>query len=166
MRGLLLFLLGTASGLVGGVLLFTIADTFDTEGPEQTGGGNARIELDEAALESLLERQAQQFTPSETPLALTVTVGDDGLIEVRMLIGDVGIAQESVLVLDPELVEGMLEFVIVSADLHELAQDAEQITLVLTLPLYAQLDALAGNAEYRLTSITTLNGTLTLEMAV
>jgi hypothetical protein len=165
MRSLLVFLLGAASGLVGGVLLFTIADTFDTEGPEQTGGGNARVELDEAALSLLMERQALQFAPADATVAVTVTVGDDGLIEVRMLIGDVALAQESVLVLDPEPVEGKLEFVVVSSELHDLP-DEQQVAIVLTRPLFAQLDALAGNADYHLTSITTLNGTLTLEVAV
>jgi hypothetical protein len=166
MHGLMLFLLGAASGLVGGVLLFTIADTFDTEGPEQTGGGNARVELDGPALEALMERQALQFTPADTALVVTVVVGDDGLIEVRILIGEVGITPESLLVLDPELIEGALEFVVVSAELHELPHDEQQVAGVLTRPLYVQLDALAGNAAYRLTSITTLNGTLTLEIAV
>jgi hypothetical protein len=163
MRSLLLLLLGATSGLVGAVLLFTIADTFDTEGPERTGGGNARVELDESALTSLFERQASQFVPADTPVAVTVLVGDDGLIEVRFLIGEVAVSVESVIVLNPELVEGELEFVVESSDLHEMPPD-DQLAGFLTRPLYVQLDALAGNTAYRLTSITTIGGTLTLEI--
>lgn len=166
MRGMLLLLLGVASGLVGGVLLFTITDTFDTDGPEQTGGGNARVALDEPALSFLMERQAVQVVPANSPVSVSVVVTDEGLLEVSLLVGEVAVATRSVIVLDPEVVEGMLEFTVVSSELDEGLPQPEQLAGVLTRPLYLQLDALSGNTAYRLTSVTSRGGTLILEIAL
>lgn len=164
MRGLLLLLLGLASGVVGAVLLFTLVDTFDTGGPERTGGGNARVELEQSALSYLIQRRAELIVPENEPLHIGTTIYDTGNIEIRITIGEIGVAEESRIVLDPEVVDGKLEFTVVESELAEDMPSEAQLASILMRPLYDQLSALAGGGEYRLTSITTRDGMLRLEV--
>jgi hypothetical protein len=165
MRGALLLLLGVASGVVGAVLLFTIAGTFDTDGPDDSGGGNARVEVEEGALAKLIKDRVRQLVSADEPVETTVAILDSGQLQITVLLGEPGVGDESHLELDPQVVDGALEFSVVTAELDGLPQEAQTVAF-LTGPLYSQLDALAGGQPYRLVAITTHNGKLTLDIVI
>jgi hypothetical protein len=165
MRGALLLLLGFASGIVGAVLLFTIAGTFDPDGPDDSGGGNARVEIHEDALATLIGSRVGQLVSSDVVIAVTVAILDTGRLEIEMVLGDPALGGVNRIELNPEVVEGSLQFAVVFSELDGLPQEAQTVAF-LTGPLYTQMDALAGGLPYRLVAITTRNGKLTLDIVV
>ena len=164
MRSALILVLGVASGVVGAVLLFTLTGTFDTDGPDDSGGGNARVEIHDDALATLITSRLGQLVTEEA-VAATVSILDSGRFEIAVLVGEPGVGAASRLVLDPDVVEGSLLFTVVESDLEGLPQEAQTVAFLMG-PLYTQLDALAGGLPYRLVSITTRNGKLTLDIVI
>ncbi len=158
-------MLGVASGVVGAVLLFTVTGTFDTDGPDDSGGGNARVEIEGDALAKLIEDRVRQLVQADEPVEATVTILDSGHVQITVLLGEPGVGDESHLELDPQVVDGTLEFSVITAELDGLPQEAQTVSFI-TGPLYSQLDALAGGLPYRLVAITTHNGKLTLDIVI
>lgn len=166
MHGLLLLLFGALCGAVGTALFFTIDPSFETAGGDGAGGGNARISLDEEALATLVEQQLTGIVGLPAGTAVTVVVEEAGLLQVNLVLpAAAGFGIRAGIVLDPEVVNGRLQFNIVEASLGRLA-GPEAIAEGIAHPLRQRLEALSGGLDYRLTSIRTTDRRLTLEIAI
>src|SRR5690606_11877007 len=102
----------------------------------------------------------------EEQFRVQVTVGDDGLLLIRIAVGLIADERVTDLTLDPELVDGALDIVLIYAQVEGFEMPPEELAMIITAPFYEQLAALAGGVEYRLTAITTRDGRLTLEILV
>lgn len=165
MRSLFLLMLGFVGGAVATVLFFTLDPTFDAGNPNDVGGGNARLSLDEDALSAIATEQLRASLGFARDAVVTADVRENNLITFDVVVGArVGGIRTSI-TFDPEIVDGRLQLQVVEANLGQLAVPGE-VAAVLAAPLQARLDALAGSLDYRLTSITTAGNRLTLEVEV
>ncbi len=156
---------GVLCGIVGTVLFFTLDPSFETSETNGAGGGNARISFDEEALATLIAAQLPALPGFETARNVSVSVEPEGLIHISIAIGAQSLGARSVIVVDPEVADGRLKLVVASASLGGLTLPGDMARLI-EAPLQARLDALAGGSHYRLTSITTADHRLTLEIAI
>ncbi|MCK9519145.1 MAG: hypothetical protein M0R74_09025 [Dehalococcoidia bacterium] len=151
---------------MGTVLFFTLDPTFEASGNPNVGVGNARISLDEDALGKIATDQVRSISDHTEGSVVRAKVREDGLITFDItLAGALNLGIKSSITVDPEVTSGQLELNVVEASLGELALP-EQVADMIEGPLQGRLDALAGNLEYRLTSIQTADRRLTLEIEV
>jgi hypothetical protein len=165
MRGIFILLLGIVSGVIATVMYVTLTDLPGEDAASNAGGGNARLSLDEDALARIYEQVLGPTLDPDTPLSVLVGVEDEGLLRITALVGPLGIEEEATLVLNPEVVEGELLLEVVEGT-GSLAGGPEGMMEILQGVLRGQLSALAGGLPYRLVSITTRGGQITLEIAV
>lgn len=165
MRSLFLLALGFVGGAVATVLFFTLDPTFDAGNPNNAGGGNARLSLDEDALSTIATQQLRASLGLARDAVVTADVRENNLITFEVVAGARVAGIRTSITIDPEIVDGRLQLQVVEANLGELAIPGD-VAAVLEAPLQARLDALAGNLDYRLTSITTADDRLTLEVEV
>jgi hypothetical protein len=165
MKTILYLLLGATAGAVGTVMFFTIDIAYESPGRDGPGGGNARLSLDEDALAIIVADQIQVLPPFDADAAVTVRVHTHGLIDVDIGMGVAPVGTTIRMVVDPEVVDGQLELVLVRAEVGGLIAPRE-ITRLIEQQLHEQLEALAAGFEYRLTSIITTDRRLTLEIQI
>jgi hypothetical protein len=167
MRALLLLLMGGIAGVVATVMFFSLDPdySYSSAGQDGAGGGNARLSLDEGAFSVIVRDQLSQIETFGAELNVVSRIQPNGLIEVDVAVGVNPVGFRAMIVLDPEVVEAQLVLVVADARLGTLGAP-EEIGRVLERQLQEQLDALAAGFEYRLTLITTTDGTLTLEIEI
>jgi len=165
MRSLLLLAMGAVAGAVATVMFFSVDPAFEGQGDDGPGGGNARLSLDAEALATIVEARLEEVQPSGADTAVGVKINPNGLIDVTVTVGAPPVGVPVEFVLDPEVVEGGLEIVVVDARVGPLVAP-EQLRDVVEKQLQDQLAALAGGFEYRLTAITTTDDRLTLEIEI
>lgn len=166
MRSLFLLAFGVLCGAVGTVLFFTLDPTFEGSGNPNVGVGNARLSLDEDALGKIATDQVRGISEHTKGSVVRASVREDGLLTFDItLAGPLSVGLKSSITVDPEVTAGQLELNVVDASLGELALP-EQVAELIERPLQARLDALAGNLDYRVTSIQTADRRLTLEIEV
>lgn len=165
MRAIFLLGLGLISGVVATVMFFTLTDLPGEDAVIHAGGGNARLSLDDDALSKLYEDVLRPALEPDAAISVATMVEDDGLIRVTVLVGPLGVEDEARLVLDPEVVDGELSIAVVES-VGDMAGGPIAMTSRLEGRLRSQLAALAGGLPYRLVSITTRDGQLTLEIAI
>jgi hypothetical protein len=164
MRSLLLLLLGTGIGIVATVMFITLNPTFETSERDGAGGGNARLSLDEDALATLIHRELTATAGFEDITRVNVRILEEGVIEVETTVAATRIVGvRGTIVLNPDIQDGRLRLRVVSAGQIDLP---EEIARLIEAPLQARLDNLASGLDYRLTSITTTDRRLTLEIAI
>lgn len=164
MRALFLVLFGVACGVVGTVLFTTVNPAFNGDERDTAGGGNARISLDEDALATLIRANLADL-PGGDAMKVTTDIQDSGIVAVRIVVGAGALDVGGTMEIDPDVVDGRLKLNVVSSSLGKLAVP-DAIVERIQRPLQERLDALAGEHAYRLTSIATADGRLTLEIAL
>lgn len=167
MRALLLLLMGTIAGVVATVMFFSLDPdySYTSAGQDGAGGGNARLSLDEGAFSAIVQSQLQQVETFGSDLNVVSTIQPNGLIEVDVIVGVNPVAFRATIILDPEVVDSKLEFVVADARLGNLAAPND-IAELLQRQIQRQLEAIAAGYDYRLTLITTTEGRLTLEIVI
>jgi hypothetical protein len=157
------FAIGVLFGVVGTVMFLTLTDLPGRRSNVNAAIGDARVVLAEAALEQLIEiALAPELSPG-TPVKVTVAVLDTGLLEVNLLVGPLGVQEDSRLVLDPEILDGSLSMLLVESE-GTVGGAPPLIVPLIEAPLRRQLDALAMGLPYRLSAISTRDSQLTLEI--
>lgn len=156
---------GVLCGVVGTVLLFTLDTSFETSETNGAGGGNARISFDEEALASLIARELPALPGFGEKPSVAVSVEPEGLIRVSVGVGTQPIGVRSTITIDPDVENGKLRLIVAEASFGEVAAP-DAVAKLIEAPLQERLDALAGGLEYRLTSITTADHRLTLEIVI
>ncbi len=167
MRALLLLLMGGIAGVVATVMFFSLDPdySYTSAGQDGTGGGNARLSLDEAAFSVIVQDQLSQLETFGADINVVSSIQANGLIEVNIAVGVNPVGFRAAIVLDPEVVDAKLSLVVAEARLGNLAAP-EEIGRLIEQRMQQQLDALAGGFDYRLTLITTTEGRLTLEILI
>jgi uncharacterized protein YpmS len=165
MRSLFLLGFGVLCGAVATVLFFTLDPTFDASGNPNVGVGNARISLDEDALSKLATQDVRGISDVTANSTVRAHVLENGLLTFDITVGALNVGLKGSITVDPEVTNGKLELNVVEASLGEFALP-EQVADLLERPLQDRLDALAGDVEYRLTSIQTADKRLTLEIEI
>ncbi len=165
MRSLFLLLLGGLCGALGAVLISTISPSPSADVVEGTGGGNVSMTLDEQGLATIVEAHLPELPAFAERPKVEVRVQRNGIIRVEIGVGELGVGVRSSIQLNPEIVDGRLEIQVVASTLGQLALP-EQLAMLVEEPIEARLDALAEGFEYRLTSIRTTEGKLTLEILI
>ena len=157
--------LGVLCGVVGTVLFFTLDPSFDPSETNGAGGGNARISFDEEALATLIAAELPALPGFADARTVSVSVEPEGLIRITVGIGTLSLGIRSTIAIDPDVEDGKLKLIVANASLGGLALP-DEVARVIERPLQARLDALADGFSYRLTSITTADHRLTLEIAI
>lgn len=160
----MLLLLGVTAGAIGAVMFYTIDITYDSPGDDAPTGGNTRMSFDEDALATLIADEIGQFEIFGPDVGVIVVVNTNGLIDVNISTGAAPVGTTS-LVLDPEVIEGELEMVVVEAQMGGLIAPRE-IARVIEEQMRSQLDGLAAGLAYRITAIITTDRRLTLEIEI
>lgn len=165
MKSLAAIVFGALCGIVGTVLFFTLDSSFDTSDTNGAGGGNARISLDEEALATLVAAELPKLPAFVDGPSVSVVVEPEGLIRVQIGVGAHTLGVRSTITIDPDVQDGKLKLIVASATLGDIAL-REDVAKAIEIPLQQRLDALANGFPYRLTSITTADHRLTLEIAI
>lgn len=165
MRSLLLLALGAVAGAVATVMFFSVDPSFEGQGDDGPGGGNARVSLDAEALGTILEARLAEVATLGADTSVGVRINPNGLITVTITVGVAPVGVPVEFVLDPEVVDSGLEIVLVEARVGALVAP-EQLRGIVERELQGQLESLAGGFEYRLTAITTTENRLTLEIEI
>ena len=163
MKSLLVLFLGGLAGVLGTVLIFSIDPDFEPDERDGAGGGNARLSLDEEAIAGLIAAQIAELTGVTSDTRVEVTVDPAGVLRVQIGVGTLGVGLRSSIVLNPNIVDGRLVLDVVEASLGELAVP-EELARLIEAPIQQRVNGLAGEFEYRLTSIATTDRRLTLEI--
>lgn len=163
MKSLFILLLGALCGVLGTVLFFTLDPGFEGDSADGAGGGNASITLDEEALATLIREQLPQIEGLDGETAVDVTIDPAGVLIVELTAGRLGVGVRSSATINPNIVDGRLQLDVVEARLGPVAVP-DQLARLMEEPLQARLDALAAGLDYKLTSITTTDRRLTLEI--
>ena len=163
MRGMWFFAIGVLFGGVATVMFLTLTDLPGRKSDVNAAIGDARVVLAGNALERLVELALTPELEPGTPVNVAVTVEDNGLLEVVLVVGPLGLQEHARLVLDPEIVDGTLSLVVVESE-GTVGAEAQTIVPLVEAPLNRQLDALAMGLPYRLSAISTRDGQLTLEI--
>ncbi|MBI5948528.1 MAG: hypothetical protein HY875_10345 [Chloroflexi bacterium] len=162
MRALLNILFGAACGVVATVLVMTLLPSPSGGNGDEAGGGNARLAFDEDALAAMVTKELLSFPALSGVRAVSVTVQETGLVDVRLVTGP---TTQSTFSVDPEIVDGRLKMELRAAAPGDLASFVGAAAL-LEIPLAARVEALADGFDYRLVAIQTTHHRLTLEVAV
>ncbi|MCC7364588.1 MAG: hypothetical protein IT303_09460 [Dehalococcoidia bacterium] len=165
MRSLFMLALGLVSGAVATVLFFTLDPGFEAGNPNDVGGGNARVSFDEDALSALATRELRGTSGFADDAIVAADIREDGLVTFDITLGALVVGVKASITIDPEIRDGQLALVVVDASLGELGVPGD-VAHLLEGPLQSRLDALAGELDYRLTSIATADDRLTLEIEV
>jgi hypothetical protein len=164
MRTLLLLLFGAVCGVVGTVLFTTLDPGISGSQNNGAGGGNARLSLDEDALAAVIKANLQGVAGIDDRAAVSTAIREDGLILVDLEVpAPVGVGVRSSLLVNPDIEDGQLVVHVVQANLGDVAVP-DVVAQRIELPLQSRLSALAGGTDYTLTSITTADHRLTLEV--
>ncbi len=165
MRSVFLLLLGGLCGALAAVLMSTVSPSPSADEVEGTGGGNVSMTLDEQGLATIVAAHLPELPAFAERPKVEVRVQRNGIIRVEIGVGELGVGVRSSIQLNPEIVDGRLKIEVVASTLGQLALPDQLATLV-EEPIVARLDALAEGFEYRLTSIRTTDGKLTLEILI
>ena len=157
--------LGVLCGVVGTVLFFTLDPSFEPSETNGAGGGNARISFDEEALATLVAAELPALPGFADARTVSVSVEPEGLIKISISAGVQSLGLRSTITIDPDVENGKLKLIVANASLGGLALP-DEVARLIERPLRARLEALADGFEYRLTSITTADHRLTLEIAI
>jgi len=164
MRSFLLILLGASIGIVGTLMFTTLDPTFETDERDGAGGGNARISLNEDSLASIIYNVLAGADGFEDITRVDVRILKEGLIEVATTVpADRIVTERWKIVLNPDIHEGGLTMRVVDAGEIEFP---EEVARMIEEPLQERLDSLAAGLDYQLTSITTTERRLTLEISI
>ena len=165
MKSLLLLLLGALCGVLGTVLFFTVDPNFDGTDADGAGGGNVALSLSEQSLATLIARELPKLPGFGEAPQVATTVGSNGIITIDIGVGGLGVGLRSSITVNPNIVDGRLKFDVVDARLGDLAVP-EELASALENPIERRLDSLAGELDYRVTSIRTTEHRLTLEIEI
>lgn len=164
MRTLFLLVLGGLAGVVATVLFVTIDPSFDADGEEAHGGGNATIALDQYALATIIAAAIPALPAFAKDPAASVDVREDGRIDLALTASQGAETVRATMTVDPNIAGGRLKVDVVEADTAGLARP-EEIAATLEGPLTLRLDSLAAARPYSLVAIRTTELRLILEIA-
>ncbi len=164
MRSLLLLLLGAGVGIVATLMFITLDPVFERDEHDAAGGGNARLSFDEDGLALMILTELSESIDFGQVTRVEVRILSEGSIEVSTTVAaDRIMAQRWKVVLNPDIQDGRLVIRVVGAEQLEVP---EQVARLIEAPLQERLDSLAAGLDYRLTSITTTERRLTLEISI
>lgn len=165
MKSLLLLALGGLAGVLATVLFFTIDPTFETKEADGTGGGGITLTLTEEALSRLIAGELSKLPVFGAIPQVETVVGSNGLIQVSIGVGGLGVGVRSSITVNPNIVDGRLHLEVVEARLGELAVP-EEVAQLIERPIQGRLDGMADGLDYELTSIRTTDRRLSLEIQI
>ncbi|MGE0601801.1 MAG: hypothetical protein AB7J35_20645 [Dehalococcoidia bacterium] len=165
MRPLLFLALGGLCGVIATVLFFSIDTNGSSTDAEGAGGGNVALVLSEVALAQLFSQELDGFQGFGDQPVVEVAVGSNGIIRAAITAGGLGVGFRARITVNPNIVDGRLELDVVDSSLGEIAQP-EDVAKAMERPLNQRLDAIAAGADYRVTSIRTVDHRLAIEIAV